>query len=127
MATPSHAARRDRPKSGNEPVPFVAVPPVDDPRVYLAAERTFLAWVRTSVSLMGFGFVIARFALWIREYGRIEGLPNRDAAGCLVLAGLRHGLCRGVRLRHGGDPPPRVYPRSRNAASPTRPYTSGRR
>jgi putative membrane protein len=43
--------------------------PIDDPRVYLAAERTFLAWVRTSVSLMGFGFVIARFALWTREFG----------------------------------------------------------
>jgi putative membrane protein len=41
--------------------------PIDDPRVYLASERTFLAWVRTSISLMGFGFVIARFALWTRE------------------------------------------------------------
>lgn len=41
---------------------------VDDPRVYLAAERTYLAWVRTSISLMGFGFLIARFALLIREY-----------------------------------------------------------
>jgi putative membrane protein len=42
---------------------------VEDPRVYLAAERTFLAWVRTSVSLMGFGFLIARFALFLRAYG----------------------------------------------------------
>jgi putative membrane protein len=43
--------------------------PIDDPRVYLASERTFLAWVRTAISLMGFGFVIARFALWTREFG----------------------------------------------------------
>lgn len=42
--------------------------PVDDPRVYLASERTFLAWIRTAISLMGFGFVIARFALWTREF-----------------------------------------------------------
>src|SRR5262245_52476992 len=42
---------------------------VEDPRVYLAAERTFLAWIRTSISLMGFGFLIARFALFLRGYG----------------------------------------------------------
>jgi putative membrane protein len=47
---------------------------VEDPRVYLAAERTFLAWVRTSISLMGFGFVIARFAIWSRELG-LSGKP----------------------------------------------------
>jgi putative membrane protein len=40
--------------------------PVDDPRIYLAAERTFLAWIRTSLALMGFGFLIARFAFLIR-------------------------------------------------------------
>jgi putative membrane protein len=43
--------------------------PVEDPRIYLAAERTFLAWIRTSISLMGFGFLIARFALLLRGYG----------------------------------------------------------
>src|SRR5580658_2009774 len=37
-----------------------------DPRVYLAAERTFLAWIRTGLALMGFGFVVARFGLFLR-------------------------------------------------------------
>jgi putative membrane protein len=42
-------------------------PAVGDVRVYLAAERTFLAWIRTGLSLMGFGFVVARFGLFLRE------------------------------------------------------------
>ncbi len=33
----------------------------------LANERTFLAWVRTSVSIMSLGFVVAKFGLWLRE------------------------------------------------------------
>jgi putative membrane protein len=38
-----------------------------DPRVYFAAERTFLAWIRTGIALMGFGFAIARFGIFLRE------------------------------------------------------------
>ena len=38
-----------------------------DPNVYLAIERTFLAWIRTGLALMGFGFVVARFGLFLRE------------------------------------------------------------
>jgi putative membrane protein len=38
-----------------------------DPRIYMAAERTFLAWLRTGIALMGFGFVVARFGLFLRE------------------------------------------------------------
>ena len=37
-----------------------------DPRVYFAAERTLLAWVRTGLAMMGFGFVVARFGLFLR-------------------------------------------------------------
>ena len=36
---------------------------------YLANERTFLAWIRTSVALIGLGFVISRFGLFLRELG----------------------------------------------------------
>ena len=39
----------------------------EDPRVRFAAERTLLAWVRTGLGLMGFGFVVARFGLFLRE------------------------------------------------------------
>jgi uncharacterized protein (DUF302 family)/uncharacterized membrane protein YidH (DUF202 family) len=38
-----------------------------DLRDYLAAERTLLAWIRTGLALMGFGFVVARFVLVLRE------------------------------------------------------------
>jgi putative membrane protein len=38
--------------------------PVTDLRVYLAQERTFLAWIRTGIALMGFGLVVAHFELF---------------------------------------------------------------
>jgi putative membrane protein len=43
-------------------------PNQDHPQQYLANERTFLAWIRTSISLIGLGFIIAKFSLFIAEF-----------------------------------------------------------
>jgi len=38
---------------------------MSDPRVCFAAERTLLAWVRSGLTMMAFGFVVARFGLFL--------------------------------------------------------------
>ncbi len=57
-----------------------AVPSQSDPRVYFAEQRTFLAWIRTGLALMGFGFVVARFGLFMRELTfRNSGSPQASS------------------------------------------------
>ena len=41
---------------------------LNDPRVFFAAERTLMAWSRTSLTLMGFGFVVERFGLFLHTF-----------------------------------------------------------
>src|SRR5262249_20395915 len=43
------------------------MPERDEVPDYLALERTYLAWVRTGLAAMGFGFVVARVGLLLRE------------------------------------------------------------
>lgn len=40
---------------------------------FLANERTFLAWLRTSIAIIGLGFVVARFSLFLREFALVVG------------------------------------------------------
>jgi putative membrane protein len=42
-------------------------------RDHLANERTFLAWVRTGIATIIFGFAIGRFAIALREFLRLQG------------------------------------------------------
>jgi inner membrane protein YidH len=44
----------------------------------LANERTFLAWVRTSIAVMSLGFVIARFNVWMHEVASQVNRPHRS-------------------------------------------------
>ena len=46
-------------------------------RDHLANERTFLAWVRTSVAIVVFGFAIGRFAIAMRQLTEFQGRNSR--------------------------------------------------
>jgi putative membrane protein len=52
--------------------------------VRFAAERTLLAWIRTRVALMGFGFVVARFAWLLREIAQ----QGTQSLGCSLAVGV---------------------------------------
>ena len=48
-------------------------------RVHMANERTFLAWIRTSIGIMAFGFVVEKFALFMKQWSYFlgkTGLPS---------------------------------------------------
>jgi putative membrane protein len=56
-------------------------------RDHLANERTFLAWVRTGVAIVVFGFAIGRFAIALRQLSALQGHVMRTA-GFSVWLGL---------------------------------------
>jgi uncharacterized protein (DUF302 family)/uncharacterized membrane protein YidH (DUF202 family) len=48
---------------------------------YLAAERTLLAWIRTGLALMGFGFVVARFGLFLQQLQVMQRAAPQQSYG----------------------------------------------
>jgi uncharacterized protein (DUF302 family)/uncharacterized membrane protein YidH (DUF202 family) len=55
---------------------------------YLAAERTLLAWIRTGLALMGFGFVVARFGLFLQELQASQRVPSLQPYGLSLWFGV---------------------------------------
>ena len=88
---------------------------------FLAAERTLLAWIRTGLALMGFGFVVARFGLFLQQIQIVEHTQSAASHAAslwfgtaLILAGVFVNVFsawhhfRLVReLEQGGPAPPR--------------------
>jgi putative membrane protein len=52
---------------------------------HLANERTFLAWIRTSISVIVFGFVVAKFGITLRELLLVRGNTVRESGASLVI------------------------------------------
>lgn len=59
-----------------------------DPRVYFAAERTLLAWVRTGITVIGLGFVVARFGLFLRVLRQSVGGDASSVGSTAIGVGL---------------------------------------
>ena len=78
-----------------------------DPRVYFAAERTLLSYVRTGLALMGFGFIVARFGLFLREIAAVHAMPPPTqpafslwAGTALIILGVAVNLFAAIKDWH---------------------------
>jgi putative membrane protein len=58
---------------------------VPDPRVFFAAERTLLAWIRTGITVIALGFVVARFGLFLKLLAR-QIAPSTTPAAATELS-----------------------------------------
>jgi len=61
---------------------------IDRSREHLANERTFLAWIRTSIALMGFGFVIVKFTLFLKQLSLLLETSSVPSKGYSSIIGV---------------------------------------
>ena len=65
---------------------------INDPRVFFAAERTLMAWTRTALTLMAFGFAIERFGLFLHMLLSTQGgYARRDVSFLVGLSFILFG------------------------------------
>lgn len=57
-------------------------------REHLANERTFLAWIRTSIAFMGFGFVIVKFTLFLKQLSILLETTDISTKGYSSIIGV---------------------------------------
>ena len=69
-----------------------------DPRVFFAAERTLLAWLRTGLTVMVVGFVVARFGLFMRLLALQSAPDNQAETGLAALLGVMFVLVGAVAI-----------------------------
>jgi putative membrane protein len=97
--------------------------------VFFAAERTLLAWVRTGLTIMGFGFVVARFGLFLhllgaQHVGSASATPGRwelsNITGvALILIGVACMILGAIQHRsYVSTLPPADVPRTHDAKYP---------
>ncbi len=73
----------------------------------LAAERTFLAWLRTSISIMAFGFVVARFDWFLH---RTTSTTGTFLGALLTAVGGLFAVLAAARFWHEARHPSSVHP-----------------
>lgn len=97
---------------------------MSDPRVFFAAERTLLAWVRSGVTIMALGFVVAKFGLFLTLMSAASGATHLVhhhawtdtlgvmlvAAGALVILGAQYNHHLYVRTLPEHDVPTMALP-----------------
>lgn len=54
---------------------------------HMSNQRTFLAWIRTCIALMGFGFVVMKFNLFLKEISFLMKVEGYQAKGITSFAG----------------------------------------
>lgn len=82
---------------------FHQVPPESHARELLASERTFLAWIRTSIAVLSFGFAIIKFDVWTRQMLQGSGIsptPTQVASSVGALMVIFAGVMSAMGAVH---------------------------